>query len=166
MGDSTHADEHGVDPRPLESEHLVAVLDVDPRDRELSGGDIGEQVEHGIERVVVTVTVDSGEQEDLGIALLQRELELLLVADVRDRLEVVVHVVVLGPERHGVDVGRVTRSDPEEGQVGRRTDAVDRPRDRERFGALLLGVSCAARVLDAGDDRNPVTFGDALAEAA
>ena len=34
------------------------------------------------------------------------------------------------------------------------------------FAPCALGVSRAARVVDAGDDRDPVTFRDALAEAA
>ena len=46
-------DEHRVDAGPLERQHLVAVLDVDLRDRELPGGDVGQQLEHGVERVDV-----------------------------------------------------------------------------------------------------------------
>ena len=88
MGDLAHAHEHGVDPGPLERQHFLAALDVDPGDRELPGRDVGQQLEDGVERVVVVVPSSRREQEDLRIALLERELQLLLVADVGDRLEV------------------------------------------------------------------------------
>ena len=39
-------------------------------------------------------------------------------------------------------------------------------RDRDRLRALCLGVARAARVLDADDDRDPVSLGDSLAEAS
>jgi hypothetical protein len=89
----------------------------------------------------------------------------LLVAHVDDRLEVMVRVVVLGPEADRVGVRRVSAADPEERQGRRLADPVDRAADRERFCALRLGVSRAAHVVDVGDDGDPVSLGDALAES-
>ena len=53
----------------------------------LPGGYVGEQLEHRVERVVVLVGALAAEQEDLGIEQLERELQLLLVANVDDELD-------------------------------------------------------------------------------
>ena len=85
--DEAGLDEDGVDPGPLEREHVGSRRGVDVGDRELPGRDVGEQLEHRLERVVAVVGVAAGEQEDLRVELLERVLELLLVADVDDVLE-------------------------------------------------------------------------------
>ena len=53
-------------------------------DRELAGGHVGQQVEHALERVVVSAR----EHEQLRIELLERFLELLLVLDPHGELDV------------------------------------------------------------------------------
>src|SRR5581483_3141597 len=59
-------DEHGVDARPLEREHGLAGGDRDLGDRELAGRDVGEELEHDLDRVgVVVVGAPVREQEDL-----------------------------------------------------------------------------------------------------
>ena len=73
-------------------------------------------------------------------------------------------VIVLGADRDGIDAGGVAAADPEHRQARRVAEAVDRRRDGDRLGALLLGGSRAARVLDADDDGDAVSFGDAVAE--
>ena len=166
MGDPAHPDEHRVDPGALERQHLVPALDVDAGDRELAGRYVGQELQHRVERVGVGVSLRGGEQEDLGIALLERELELLLVPDVDDRLQVVLGVLVLGPRASA-------RRRPSAPRRRSRAAAARSPRgcprspgDGQCLRALFLGVSRAARVVDAGDDCDPVTFRDALAEAA
>src|SRR5262245_14344650 len=52
VGDVGRADEDGIDPRPLEREHLVAVRRVQVGDRELAGRDVGEQIEDPVELVL------------------------------------------------------------------------------------------------------------------
>ena len=52
------------------------------------------------------------------------------------------------------------RPTPEQRQRRRVADAVDRPVDRQRLRALVLGRPRACRVVDADDDRDPVTFRD------
>ncbi len=160
------ADEHGVDPCPLEREHLVAGGDVDPGDRELARRYVREQLQHQIERIDVILVVPGREQEDLRIALFERKFELVLVANIRDRLELRVQIFVLGPQANRVGIDRLAVTDPEERQRRRVADPVDRTGDCERFRTLRLGVSRAARVMDTGDDGNPVSLGDALTETA
>ena len=57
------------------------------RDRELAGGDVGEQLEQPVERRLLVVGVLGREQQDLRIELLEHPLELVLVTHVDDRLE-------------------------------------------------------------------------------
>jgi len=92
--------------------------------------------------------------------------QLLLVTHLDDRLGAVALVDLLEPEGNGVDVAPWTVSDPEQRQARRGTDPVDRPRHRKRLRALSFGVSRGACILDARDDRDPVAFGDGLAESS
>src|SRR5205814_971558 len=100
-------------------------------------------------RALRVVTAPTGERG--AGPLLEGELELFLVADVGDRLELLVRVVVLRPQPDRVDVVRRAGADPEERQGGRAADPVDRAADGERLRPLLLGVSRTADVVDAGD---------------
>jgi hypothetical protein len=72
LGDVLRRDDHRVHPPTLELEHLLAREPVRAHDRELPGGNVGEQVERMLE-------VAAGQQEDLGIEQLERALELFLV---------------------------------------------------------------------------------------
>src|SRR5207244_7799122 len=76
----TGADDHGVDPGPLELGDLLAACDVEIRDRELAGRKIGKQVEHSLEGVVAVVLERRREEEDLGVEALEGPLELVGVA--------------------------------------------------------------------------------------
>jgi hypothetical protein len=75
-------------------------------------------------------------------------------------------MLVLGPERDGIGVVRLARADPEEREPGRVADPVDRLADRDGLGALFLGCPSGVRVCDVDDDGDPVSLGDALAEAS
>ena len=109
-----------------------------------------------------------GEQEDLGVALLEGELELLLVPDVDDRLQV--RDAVYSSSGRSVRSRRRPSARPPPiqssgSEVASRMPSISRE-TASAFAPCCLGVSRAARVVDAGDDRDPVTLGDALAEAA
>src|SRR5437588_571042 len=83
----TGVDDHGVAPGPLELPHLVRRRDGEVRDRELARRDGREQVEHHVERRLVVLFLDGGEQEDVRIDPVERLLELLLVADLHGDVE-------------------------------------------------------------------------------
>jgi hypothetical protein len=163
VGDVAARHQDGVDPGPLEREHLVTAGDVNVGDRQFPRGDVGQQLQYGVEGVELVLAVLHGEQEDLGVEAVERVLELLLVADVGDGLEALVWTVV-GAERDRVGVDRRTSTDPEERQGGGPSDAVDRVRNGDRLRALLLRGSRAVGVMDVDDDRDPVAFRDALTE--
>ena len=75
-------------------------------------------------------------------------------------------VVVVGPDRDRVGLGRRAAADPEQRQARRLADPLDRRGDRERLRALFLGVSRGAGVVDADDDRDAISLGDVVAETA
>src|SRR6266511_5675037 len=85
--DVVRLDDHGVDPGTLECDHLVARRDRNVRDRELSRRHVRKQLEHVVEWVRVAVVGLAREQHDLGIDVLERVLELLLVAHLDDAVE-------------------------------------------------------------------------------
>ncbi len=114
LADLLGADKDGVHPGPLEGQHLVAGRDLDLGDRELPRRHVGEQFEHGVERVDVLVDVVRVQQEDLGIEPFERQLELLLVANVDDGFEVVVIAVLVGPDADRVGVARRPGAEPAE----------------------------------------------------
>ena len=116
LADLLGADEHGVHSRPLEGEHLVAGRDFDLGDRELPGRYVGEQLEHGVERVDVLVDVVGVQEEDLGVEPFERQLELLFVAHVDDSFEVVVIAVLVGPDPDRIGVARRPRAEPQKGR--------------------------------------------------
>src|SRR6266566_5295637 len=74
-------DDHGVAACTLELLHLVRGRDGQVCDRELAGGNVGEQVEHDVEGRLVALFVDWREQEDVRVDPVERLLELLLVAN-------------------------------------------------------------------------------------
>ena len=183
VGDLLRVDEHGVDARSLERDHVVAGGGREVGDGELPGRDVGQEVEDLLDVLLVVLGVARREEEDLRVDALERRLERIVVVDVGDDLqaeragalvellEIVLVVVLLDDDQAGVGPGRarglrrrvVTEEDRE---VGRVTDAVDRVHDGEALGALVPGRSRAVGVADDGDDRDPVSFGDRLAERA
>ena len=136
------------------------VDDVDVRDRELARGHVGEQLQHRLERVLVVVVRMRREQEDLRVVLLERRLELVLVADVDDRLE-------LARGRPSGRAGSRPRprrrrraGRPEQRQRRRLPDAVDRAGRPPPPSHPAPRPPARRRVVDADDDRDPVTFRD------
>jgi hypothetical protein len=57
-------------------------------------------------------------------------------------------------------------AEPQHRQRRRLANPDDRAREGNGFRAGFLGVSRAVRVIDAGDDGDPVTFRDPLAQAS
>src|SRR5262245_26550967 len=80
-------DDHGVHSRALELGDLVGGRDREVGDRELAGGDVREQVEHALERVIGVTGLPGREQEDLRVEPFERELQLVRVAHFDDALE-------------------------------------------------------------------------------
>ena len=111
------------------------------------------------------ILIVGAEQEDLGVELLERLLELLRVAHERDRLHTVVRLTA---RVHGAGVGVVRRAatEPEQRKRRGRSDAVDDAGDRDRLRALTLRLARRVGIHDERDDRDPVALGDALAEMA
>ena len=149
---TSRADEHGVDAGALEGDDVVARRRLEVGDRELSGRDVGQQVEDPLEVVLVVLGLARREQEDLGVDPLERRGQRLLVVDVDDDLqpelgragvqllEVLLLVVVLGDDQARVRAGLLRglrrRVDAEEdGSAGRVPDALDGADHREALGA-------------------------------
>ena len=108
------------------------------------------------------------EQEDLRVEPLERQLELLLVAHVDDRLEVGVRAGSSSgrmSDRVGVARRSARRARAAAGSSRSRMPSIA-DGDRQRLRRPGLGVSRAARVVDADDDRDPISLGDALAETS
>src|SRR5436190_5634855 len=166
LADVARGDENGVDSRPFEREHFLARRDVDVRDRELPRRHVREELEDRVQRVGVVVAVPDREQEDLGVELLERALELVLVADRHDVLDVARRRLVVGPDRVRVRVDGLAAADPQQGESRCLADAGDRAVDRERLRALLLGGARGRRVADADDDGDAVALRDPLAESS
>src|SRR6187401_2278036 len=80
-------DDDRVDPGAFELEHVRAARSRELRDRELAGRDVGQQLEQALEVVLVVVCLLGGEQEDLGIDMLEHLFELVLVTHPDDALE-------------------------------------------------------------------------------
>src|SRR5919108_5719213 len=78
-------DDHAVDPGPLELFHLVAGARMDISDRELPCRHVGEELQHAIERR--SIVGGRGEDEELGVELLEHEGEMLLALDPERELE-------------------------------------------------------------------------------
>src|SRR5512132_3444196 len=72
------ADDDCIDSRPFELFHVVAARARQLRNRELPCRKIGKQFERMLERIDLVVVTD-GEQDDLRIESLQRQLELFCV---------------------------------------------------------------------------------------
>ena len=123
------------------------------------------------------------EQEDLRVDPLERVGKGLLVVDVHDDLEpellraalelleVLLVIVILGHDQAGIGAGVAgglgRGVDPEQDRQAGGVAHVGGGRlDGEPFGALLLGRSGRVRVGDERDDRDSVSLGDRLAEAA
>src|SRR5436309_2179774 len=86
LGDASGSDDDRIDSRPLELVDLLAPGDRHVRDGELARGDVRKELQRAGERAVVVVLA-SGQEEDLGIEPLERELELFLVADLDDAVQ-------------------------------------------------------------------------------
>ena len=122
------ADEHGVDAGALEREHLVAGRRRRrARSRACPRARRAAAPARASSGSASSSSSSRGQQEDLRVALLERELELVLVAHVDDGLEMLVRVLVLGAQADRVGVDRLAAADPEQRQRRRLADAVDRP---------------------------------------
>src|ERR687897_2830271 len=86
LGDVSLSDDDRIDSRPLELHYLRAARHGHVGDRELSGRNIGQQLQRAGEWVGVFVR-GRGEQEDLRVQPLQGKLELLLVPDPHHAVE-------------------------------------------------------------------------------
>src|SRR3954451_19818007 len=78
LGNVPAGHDHGVPPRPFQLSDLVAPAARQLGDRELPRRDVLEQVEHPVERPLVTALARR-EQEDLWVDTLERRLQLRLV---------------------------------------------------------------------------------------
>src|SRR5205823_6746479 len=67
VGDTSRTDDHGVDPSALELSDVRASCDLDLRDCELAGGDVGQEIERRLERRFTVTGAPDREQEDLGV---------------------------------------------------------------------------------------------------
>src|ERR671914_1393804 len=85
--DVARADDDRVDTRTLELGDLLPRRHGQVGNRELSGRDVLEQIEHVLQRVGTLVAAPRGEQEDLGVDAVERSLEGLCVLDADDALQ-------------------------------------------------------------------------------
>src|SRR5260221_5550996 len=112
-GDQGRAEAIGIVPGAMEGYHVVPGRDLDLGDRELPRRHVRKELEHRLQRILVVVGRTRREQEDLGVKLLERELELLLVANVYNRFELGLARLVSGPDRQRVGVDRRPWAGPE-----------------------------------------------------
>ena len=162
--------ENGKDPLELALELLpdvpagkLAIADVDVGYRELPGRDVRQQLERQLERILPVLA--RRDQDYLGVAHLEDLLELFLVANLDHRLQTL-GIGAGRPNRDRVDI-RIARGrgrEPQHGQSARVADPDHHVVDGERFCALLLGGTRRLRIAHADDDRDPVAFGDPLAQ--
>src|SRR5256885_2088830 len=182
LGDVCRADDHRIDSGPLELLDLLATRDRDVRDRELARRDIRQELERVAESVFVVVP--GSEQEDLRIEALERELELLFVADRHDAVEPQVGrlclltcqpvIVVAGiPDRDQPGVGsrqrglaRRPRRPPQDRELGDGPQVLDEPPNCERLGALGSRPASSVRIRHVDDHGDAVALRDGLAEPA
>src|SRR5919106_4195817 len=75
------ADEHRVDPGAGQLGDLVPTRARQLGDRELSGRNVRQQVEHPLQVELAVVRLFGGQEQELGVEALEHALELLLVAD-------------------------------------------------------------------------------------
>jgi hypothetical protein len=138
------------------------------RNRELPCRKIGKQFERMLERIGLVVVTD-GEQDDLRIESLQRQLELLRIRHRDDEVEAGVGLSTLADvlDRHDPRVGsgcqgiRRSRRPPPE---ARKVDAPDRDSHDERLRALRGRRAGCLDVRDLDDERDAVALRDGLAE--
>jgi len=171
-GQAARGDEHRIDPRALELGDVVGRRIVELGDRELSGRDIVQELEEHRERVFVRVLRD-GEEEDLRVEPPHRLGEMLRLGHTDDTLEadyvsLVPHSKIRrdhdGVGRRSLGVEQV--AEVQERKVRGHADRVAVDGGRKRVRTLLLGRARAVRVRDLDHERDPVAFGDGLAELA
>src|SRR4051812_13497333 len=167
LADPARRDEYRVEAGALELEHVVAACERELGDRELSRRDVGQEREHRFDRIGVVVGVRR-EQEDLRVETLESPLQLVLVADVDDEFElgVLAAVRLSFPDGERVRVGGQPAAAPEKRQRRRLANAFDAGVDDERLRPLRLGVGRGGRVRNVDDDRDPVAFGEVVAQTS
>ena len=182
LGDVSCSDDHGVDSGALELVHLLTGRGGHIGDGEFPGRDIRQELERAAERVFLVV-FGTAEQEDLRIETLECQLELVLVAHLDhtveselerfrlQRFELAVVFVICDDEQtrvraraHGCVGGACAA--PQQRQLRRVADAVDRGADDDCLRTLSLGGACGFDVVHLDEHRDPVPFRDRLAESA
>ena len=162
-------DEHGVDPRALEREHLVARRDVDARDRELARrarpGSSSSTASSGSASLVVVVARSSRKISGSSCSSASSSSSSSRTSTTGSRCV----VRVTRPRGGGRSRRRRPASPPpiqsSGSVVASRMPSIARL-TASAFAPWASAVSRGARVVDAGDDGDPVPFGDALAEAS
>jgi SAM-dependent methyltransferase len=183
LGNVSHADDDRVDSRSLQLHDLLARHHGYVCDGELARRNVREEVKCALKRLRVRIT-GHAEQEDLGIEPFQRQLELLVVVDLDDAIETEVErgsvrrfepvavfaefldddeaCVRAGPRR----VGRSALRAPENGELGRVAQRVDRLSNDDRLRTVGRGSARIVSLVNLHEHRDPVPFRDRLAEAA
>src|SRR5438552_14317400 len=87
LADVGKPDEDGVEPGSLEGGDDLTVGRGYIGDGQLSRRHVGQQLEHAVERQLVVLGAARGDEEDLGVDSLERQLELLVVVHVDDALQ-------------------------------------------------------------------------------
>ena len=147
------------------------------RDRELPRGHVGEERQHPVDRLLVVVRAAGGQEQDLGVEQLERQLELVLIGHlddglepVRERLgvqplELAVVLVEAGDHEHDAVRGGIgaARENRQAGRVPQRVGAT--ARQDEPVRARALGGGRRRRVAHGREERDPLALRDRLAQA-
>src|SRR4029077_7017857 len=87
VGDLLRVDQHRVDARSLEGDHVLAGGGREVGDRELPGRDVGQEVEDPLDVLLVVLGVPWREEEDLRVDAVERRRQRVVVVDVGDDLQ-------------------------------------------------------------------------------
>lgn len=142
------------------------------RDRELARGHVLEKREQGLEGIVIRLRVRA-QEEDLGIELVERTLEIIRVRHLHDAFDTELQSFVpdLDICRDDDCVGRESAStvglaDEQKRQVRCIANSNCARPDDERVRALLLRSPGLLPVRDLDEHGDPVAFGDRLTQPA
>jgi hypothetical protein len=182
-GDVGRADDDGIDPGAFKLEHVALARDRRLRYGELARRHVLQEAEDVLERVRLDRAAGR-EQKDFRVDSIERELKLVLVPDLDNAVEAELEhfgVEFLEPsvflleavdrEQTSIRAGlaRVLGRPeliPEDRKLGRFTHSHEPAAQDDSFRSMRARGPGGLDVLDIGEEGDPVSFGNRLAEAA